>query len=65
MPKSNIAICWTPIFEWYVVQCGSKHGLPKLHVIKRDLTNAQHTLTNLSSIEDKIGGQGEGTCMNT
>ena len=23
VPKSNIAIIWTPIFEWYVVRCGS------------------------------------------
>ena len=22
---SNIAIFWTPIFEWYVIRCGSKN----------------------------------------
>ena len=25
----NIAINWTPIFEWYVVRCGSKNGHQK------------------------------------
>ena len=25
MPKSNIAIIWTPIFERYVIRCESKH----------------------------------------
>ena len=26
MPKSNIAIIWTPLFECYVVRCESKNG---------------------------------------
>ena len=25
MPNSNIAIILTPIFQWYVVRCGSKN----------------------------------------
>jgi hypothetical protein len=25
MLNSNIAIFWTPIFEWYVIRCGSKN----------------------------------------
>ena len=24
MTKSNTIILWTPTFEWYVVECGSK-----------------------------------------
>lgn len=26
VPKSNIAIIWTPIFEWKAFRCGSKNG---------------------------------------
>ena len=26
MSKLKIAIIWTPIFEWFVVRCGSKNG---------------------------------------
>lgn len=26
MPKFNIEIIWTSIFEWHVVMCGSKIG---------------------------------------
>ena len=33
VPKSNIAITWTTIFEWYVVRCGSKNG-HKILVLK-------------------------------
>ena len=28
-PKSNIAIIWTLIFEWYVIRCGFKNGHQK------------------------------------
>ena len=29
VPKSNIAIIWTPIIEWHVGRCGSKSGYQK------------------------------------
>ena len=29
MPKSNAIITSKPIFEWYVVRCGSKNGHQK------------------------------------
>ena len=35
VPSSNITTIWTPVFEWYVVRCGSKNGHQRL-VFKRD-----------------------------
>ena len=29
VPNANIAMIWTPIFEWHVVSCRSKNGHQK------------------------------------
>ena len=50
MPRSNIAIIWTPN-EWYVVRCGTKNNYQK----KIGL-GVQNMLTILSSIVKMIGG---------
>jgi hypothetical protein len=36
VPKSNIAIIWTPIYDWYVVRCGSKNRHLTKCVFKRN-----------------------------
>ena len=35
MPEPDTTIIWTHVFEWYVVECGSKNGRQKRHVRKR------------------------------
>ena len=34
VPKSNIAIIWTLVFEWYVVRCESKTSTKKTCVLR-------------------------------
>ena len=35
MPSNSITyLNWMPIFEWYVVECGSKNGYPKDMCVK-------------------------------
>ena len=47
---SNMAIIWTPIFEWYVVRCGSEIGHQKgVMPFKEFGLHAQHMLTILGS----------------
>jgi hypothetical protein len=37
VPKWDTTIIHTPIFEWYVVKCGSKDGHKKRYVVKKRL----------------------------
>ena len=51
VPKSNIAIIWTPMFERYLVRCGSKQThTKKKHVVKIDWSTcskyANHFILN-------------------
>ena len=55
MLKSNIAILWTPIFEWYVVRCGSKNGCQKCMCLKGTRLHSQNMLSMLGSIINIIG----------
>ena len=57
MPNSNIMIIWTPLFEWYLVMCGSKNGHQKYMCLKEIGLCAQHVL-NHSSLNDQhdLGG---------
>jgi len=41
--------------EWYMVRCNSKNGYQKDMCIEIEL-HAQHTITNLCSIANIIGG---------
>ena len=50
VPKSNIAIIWTPTFEWYVVRCGSKNGHQKCVYMNEVTLHAQKHDTILGSI---------------
>jgi hypothetical protein len=36
VPESNMVIICTPIFEWYVIRCGSKNGHQKGTMCLRD-----------------------------
>ena len=54
MPKPNIAIIWTLIFELYVVKCGSNNGH---HMFVKEIKLcAQHTLIILDSTININGG---------
>ena len=46
VPKSNTPKIWTPIFDGYVVRCGSKTGTKKTCLLKIGL-HAPNTLTIL------------------
>ena len=51
VPKSNIALIWTPIFEGYVVRCGSKNGNQEgIMYLKKIGLRAQNMLTTLKLI---------------
>ena len=60
MPKSNTTITWTPIFEWYVVRCGSKNGHHNIMCLQEIGLCAQNMLSILDSttnmIEEDEGG---------
>ena len=58
LPKSNIAIMWTLIFEWYVVRGGSKNGPQKDMYLNKIGQHVQNMLTILDSIVNNIGGGG-------
>ena len=52
---SDIAVTWTPIFEWYVVRCGSKNGHQKgIMCFKEIGLHAPNVLTILGSIVNII-----------
>ena len=55
---SDIAVTWTPIFEWYVVRCGSKNGHQKgIMCFKEIGLHAPNVLTILGSIVNIITGK--------
>jgi hypothetical protein len=56
MPKSNITIMWTPIFERYAVRCESKNRHQKDMFLKENRPCAQIKLTILGSTVNMIGG---------
>ena len=64
MPNSNIAIMWTPIFEWYVVMCGSKNRHPKDTCLKEIGLCVQNELTILGLVVNIIWGLGGMTPFN-
>ena len=39
LPNSNRTLIWTPLFEWYVVRCGSKNGHQKNPTILGSIIN--------------------------
>ena len=51
VPKFNIAIIWTPVFEWCVVRCRSKNKCQKEIRLR-----AQNMLTLLGAIVNMTGG---------
>jgi hypothetical protein len=55
VPKFNIAIIWTPIFEWYVIRCGAKNEHQNTMYLKEIGLDAQNMLT-LGFIHDKMQG---------
>ena len=55
VPKSKTTIIWTPIFEWYVVRCGSKNRHPIHMCLKEIGPCAQNMLIILGSIVNMIG----------
>ena len=52
--NSDTAIIWTPIFEWYVVRCGSKNGHQTDKCFEIGLCT-QNMLTILGSMLNMIG----------
>ena len=55
-PYSVTFLIETPIFEWYVVWCGSKNGYRKDMCLHEITLRAQHMMTILGSIVYVIGG---------
>ena len=58
MPNSVTKINWTPVFEWYVLKCGSKKWIRRLHVFKRDWTTHSNMITILGGVVATIWGGG-------
>ena len=56
MPNSVTHRNWTPIFEWYVIRCGSKNKYQKYTCLKEMGLRAQ-IITILGSIVNIIGSQ--------
>ena len=50
VPKSNIAMIWTSMFEWYMDRCESKDRNQKDMYLKEIGLRAQNMLTILGSI---------------
>ena len=56
-PYSVTSLNRTPIFEWYEVGCGSKHGYQKVICLKEiGLVHVQNMMYALGSIINTIGG---------
>ena len=55
-PRMNKIIMWTPIFEWYVLRCGSKNGAYKYTCLKEIGLRSQNMLSILGSIVNMIWG---------
>lgn len=54
MPTSNVGIMRTPIFEWYVIWCGSKSGYESEMCLKKNVPRVQIVIITLSSIVNII-----------
>ena len=59
MLECNTTIIRAPIFDWYVVMCGSKTWHQKDMCLKRDLSMCSNMVSILCSMFNMIGG-GEG-----
>ena len=55
MPKLKTTIIWTPVFERYVVRCGSKNWHQIYMCLKEIGLCAQNMLIILGSIVNMIG----------
>ena len=55
MPTSVISLNRTPIFEWYVVWCGSKNRYQR-HVFIKDWIACSNMMTSLDSVVNIIEG---------
>ena len=62
MPKSVTHLNWAPIYEWYVVRCGSTNRHHKAMSLQEIGLSAQILLTILGSIVriSEEGGEGLG-----
>ena len=58
VPNSVIFLNCTPIFEWYVIRCGSKNGCHEDRCLRKIRLRAQKTITILESIVNINGGGG-------
>jgi hypothetical protein len=57
VPTFNTTIIWTPLFEWYVVTCGSKGGHQKDIICVKEIgLRAQNMLIMLRSIVSMVWG---------
>ena len=56
VPKLNITLMWTLIFERYAVKCGSRNEHQKDMCLSKIGLYVQNTLTILGSIVNKIRG---------
>jgi hypothetical protein len=56
VPKSNTTIIWTPLFEWYVVRCGSQNKHQRDMCFKEIGLNVEIEATTLGTIVNMIGG---------
>ena len=54
MPRSNMEIIWTLVFEWYVVWCASNNGHLKEMCLKEIGSRAQNILIIFSLIINMI-----------
>jgi hypothetical protein len=58
IPNLITDLSHAPIFEWYVVKCGSMNRYQRRHVLKAIGLRAQNMTHILGSIVDIIGGGG-------
>jgi hypothetical protein len=56
VPNYNTTIIWTPIFEWYVVGCGSKNRHQNDTYFKEIGLHARDLITILGAIVNVIWG---------
>ena len=56
VPKSTTETTWTPLFEWYVVRCGSKNWHQNDLYLNETGMRAQNMLTILGSLINVIDG---------
>ena len=58
VPNSNTTIIWTPIFELYVIICGTKYGYQNDMSFKATELCVQNMLTIHGSMVNMIWGGG-------